>query len=497
MKRLIAVLLLAALLIGTLAACSLIDDLFGGGNADVEDYHALMQELSALTEYMFTGDVTLELGNQFDVTVDLFDEFNPMNFSITGTVSHLHREMVASYQHRAAGGVRMFDMDTLLTDDFMYIGLVSLMEYTLAPTLASIGIDIADFSVRAMLGGYEYLMVPYEGTLTDMMFAPTELTAGLDIEPFLTRVGDTFTITLTGEDVRTISDEMGAMLEQFAHGDGMGNAPMGSALDDVSSRLAIADLTGARVQVVTAREREGAFSQNIEMRVPGLIDMQASFSFVPQWITPVGAPRNAIIEDELEELLRNLDFNVILSGDTELPTDGEVVVVTDLGILSLVNPFLLDDSHLELIALPVDVTFTVAVVADSDLTIAAGDLIVDADAIEMRYTVATSTDAPEAVMMSFAADRAEYFLSDSRFNMSHLRTNEDRNVAALAVAEQTAAGITRISVYLASNLAALDGVLRLDMRLYLDIFTDVDYAILDELGMLFGMDLTDFVMGLV
>ncbi|MCL2588773.1 MAG: hypothetical protein FWD84_05120, partial [Oscillospiraceae bacterium] len=297
MKKLILALILIALIVGALAAC--------GGPSYLEEFNELIEEIEQLREYRFESTAVISLDAAFlGDTAFAFADFMPMHFAIDGTVSDINRQMQATYRHRQADGTLMFDMSMLLTDQHMYVGLVSMVDYMLRPVFEVLGVDMDRFSAEALLGGYAYLIVPYAGRLEDMVFTPAALTDGVEIEPFLARQGNAFVITALGEDVRALTDGISSLLAQFIMPDATldGADAIGDVISDISAQLTGTNLAEARVVIVTAHE-ENSFHQTVELQVPGFIDLRANFSLTAQGVAPVAVPGNALTETEFANLL--------------------------------------------------------------------------------------------------------------------------------------------------------------------------------------------------
>ena len=496
MKKLAIVLLLAALLLGMLAGC-------GGSSPDLDNYQALVQEMSELSEYRFRGDITLFLEPALlRDSGFLFADLMPMRFSVDGTVSYMDRMMQAAYRYRQADGTPLFDMDMILGDGAMYVGLVSLLDFMLRPIFAELGFDLSEFSVEDLLEGYEYLIVPYGEMLEDMVFAPVDVLGGIDVEPFLSRRGNAFVVTVLGEDVRALAGEMSEMLAQFVPREdaavaGGGN-PVGGVVGDVGMLLMAADLTHARAIVVTSRV-EDTFYQTVELVIPGVLDLRAEFAFTAEAVPLISAPTNALTEDAFAELLMRIDFEAIFGPSPVGP--GEVLDISiayDLEALYLVGHSLDEGSLLQIVMLGDGRggEHPVAAIYGSRVTAGEHYIFCDADAMEMRYVSLDHLNAVEVILQAVETDRAGYFMPDSRLTVSALRTNESRSIAAMAILERTAAGLARICIYLGEVLPA-GGVIRLELVLYLDLFTELDHAILDELSRHIGLDLGDYVTRLL
>jgi len=501
MKKIAATLILLILLTGTVSAC--------GGTSDAEDFNALMGELAALTEYHFYGDVTIDFGAAFWGGADLdflLEDLLPMRFSVEGTVSHRNREMTAVYAYSTLDGTPVFDMEILLREGTMYTELASMLGHMLRPVFEEAGLDLSGLSLRDMFGGYAYLKIPYETALADAVFAPATMAAGMDVTPFLTRDGDRFTLTFRGDEMRTITAEMSRLIGQFAI-QGGGEDSIGDMLGAVGGQLESADLTDARAMIITTRA-DAAIYQTTEIEVPGLLTMRANFSFVAVEVQAVGSPANALTEAEFGARLLelNLDMHGGGTADDSAATeggagvsgaaDGEVEIVYDLDSLNLLNHILPEDSPLTTGALRIgydDAYYTVTTIYGAHVTEEEGRVNVDADAIGMRYTIFTGLDAVEAVLLAVAADQAGYFLADSALIFSVLRSNLEHTQAVVAIAEETAAGMLRVCVYLAQNIAGTNDLIRLELVFYVDLFTGGDHAIIAELSQHLGVNLNAYI----
>ena len=85
--------------------------------------------------------------------------------------------------------------------------------------------------------------------------------------------------------------------------------------------------------------------------------------------------------------------------------------------------------------------------------------------------------------------------------ISPLRTNEDRSVAAMAIAERSASGLTRLYIYLAQviddHTASVGDVISLELVLYVNLFGRQDEAVLAELSSFIGLNLGQYGIDLL
>jgi len=499
MKKLLILLVLAALLIGTVGACGNRDS-----DLDIRDYRALMGELAVLAEYHFFGDVTIQPGHLFwnaDMWNELFAEEMPTRFRTRGTVSRANREMFVSYVHETAQNVHVFDLDMILQEQMMYVGLSAALEYMLPPLLESFGREVGGFRAADILDDDMYLRIPHGRELGDMLFAPRGTGNEFDLERFLTRDGERFTVRLQDEDVRPVVDDMSQMLDQFAVQGGFVGGNTHHIFADVSSRLTNADLRDARALMITSRSGN-VFYQTIELQVGDLLDMRANFTFIAETIDPIDTPANTLRSDELTALLLDLDWNELFPeiAHTEEPDEEAYWMREDLTGLDLINPTLSEPSHLERIEIGTaqagEVLDTVAIIRGAQIRRGEFHLTATTDPIVMMYTLLDGRDATQTVLSAVVYDQMGTFLSDSQIRESALRTNEARSMAAMAVMEETAAGNARLYVYLAQSIDQ-DTIIRLELLFDLDLFTDETYEIMTELSQQFGINVGAYIPGLL
>ena len=484
MRKGIAVLILCVLLIGILGACG-----DGGRAADLAAYRALMEEMEALAEYRILGEMTMD-----------FAGF-PMGVLVEGTMSRANAEMVMHYQQLSPGGEPMFAMHVILREETMYMELAPVLDFLLRPVFEMAGIDASDIEMRDILGVYEYMRIPYEGALHEMLFAPAQMEEGFDVEPFLSRDGEVFTLRFQDEEVGWMMGEIDTVLRQFATLS-PGGVGIGAEIGAVGSVFDLQDLTGAYMVMVFSRSGD-SFYQSMEIELPGMLDtagqaaplhIRADFTFTPWTVSPLGAPAHTLTEAELEVFLLQIDFAALLSGGAALPA-GEIALVYDLHTLGLIGHVLEEGSLLATAPLGdgAGEEHMVLVIDGANLAGGVFYLVVDADAIELYYTSLDDLDAVEAVLLAVARDQAEYFLPDSTFTYSALRSNEARTMAALAIAEETAAGMVRVSIYLAQNIGGSRDVILMELVIYMDLLLDMDRAILTELGQHIGVSLDAYI----
>lgn len=495
MKKLLALLLTAAFLIGALGAC-------GSDGSDMNDYRALMREMTALTEYRFVGDVTITLGSAFRPMPEfVFADAMPARFRVHGTVSHANREMFASYVYETALGEQIFDLNMVLRERVMYLGLSGVLEYILRPMLESLERETAEFQIEDIVGEDAFLLIPHEAALSEMLFIPPELGSNVNFEPFLTRDGERFTITLEGEDVRLAADDISLVLAQFMVQDDFVRHGPRDLLGDMSRRLDGAELANARVLMITSRSGN-TFYQTIELRVDDLIDMRANFTFIREIIEPIGELLHVLTEDELSAQLLAFDWNELfpeIDSVIDSEEDAERVRL-DLDSLELINPALTEPSLLYLAELGTaqagEVLDAVAVIRGADVTGGDFHLTVETGVIGMIYTLLDGRNAAETVLAAMAYDQVGTFLSDSKISTSVLRTNEAHSMAAMAAAEETALGTTTLYIYLAQSIEE-DTVLRLELVFHLDHFSAADHEIVTELSQQFGINLAAYITELL
>ena len=488
MKKLLSILILFALLVSLFTACSSSGGDYDEAPSDLEVFDALMQEMTSLTEYHFTANMTLNFAHPDHI---------PMGFQVEGSVSHQNGEMIAIFSYQTEDGTPLAvpDLEVILCDSgTMYLGLVPILEHALRPTIESFGLDMADFQAQDILGDYEYLMSPYEEPFSSMIFAPINIGSGIDLDPFLTRNEDRFTITMENEDIRSLASDLGRALDQFTT---QGNDELGDMIGSVSQLLAQADLSGAQVSLVYNQIGD-TFHQSIQLHVANFIDLQANFSFTEAYIPPVGTISNALTQAAFADIFVAIDIFAIMGSMIREPVEGEIRYEEDLYDLNLLSPALADESLLTTAALISEDgdSHTVAVIDGSAISEEPGVLEQDADAIGMTYTIFTDQNAFDAVLTAAQTDREEVFLPDSTFSFSALRTNEGRSMAVMAIAEETEAGMQRVHVYLAQNTLDLDGI-HLAIVLYPGLFTDTDHEILAALSEQFGIDFSAYITELL
>jgi len=277
------------------------------------------------------------------------------------------------------------------------------------------------------------------------------------------------------------------MFNQFANLGGSGET-VGDLLSTVGTMPPDIDLTDARILIVTART-DDALHQTVEMDLPGSLRTRANFSFIPEYIWPVDSPSHTLTETEFAARLANLDF-----GERFLVGTGEeIMIVYNLQNLRLTDYTPAEESRLTTAELDVDAdrTLSLPVIYGAPRAQAEFQLLIDADAIGMHYTFLPHSDAVDAVLLAVAADQAQYFLADSALMFSVLRSNTDYSIAAMGIAEETAAGMRRVCIYLAQTVPG--GAIRLELVFYLDLFTEEDHAILAELSQAVGLDLSVYL----
>jgi len=504
MKKQITVLALGLILLGLFTGCGLF------GRSDIDAYRALMQEMTELAEYRFTGNMTLTLGEDAlrDEADFLFAGLMPMRLDMDGTASSIHGEVQAFHQHRSGDGQTLFSMDMIVTDGAMYVGLVSALEHMWRPILQAQGADMTGFSVADLLSGYQYLIVPHEQAFASMMFSPADMGAGLNLEPFLTREGDRFTITMFGEEVRPLSEPISEMLGQFVLGTGnmAGGDEMGAALGDVAALLHAHPLIGARMAMTTSRSGD-IFFQNIELEVPNLLYLEANFSFLAEEIPSVGTPERALTAAEFETLMAGIDFGIVSDGPTSPaspPPASEGAagdVVYDLTNLNLLQTHLGSENYfLELAILTASdgSGHYVPIPADSHLSREdSATLFSETTAMEFDYAIIRNTTPPDAIREAVALDMVSFFRPGANLTQSPLHTNHSYTIALQGIVEDAEAGMGTWSVlYLAQNIPGTGDTIHLTLTLDMHMLSGEEYQILIQLGDVFGFDLLGFVMEL-
>jgi len=516
MKKLVAVLLLVLILPG-LTGCGLF------GRSDIDNYQALMQEMTGLAEYRFTGDMTLTLGDDVlgPETPFLFADTMPMQLNMNGTASSVHGEVQVSHQYHAGDGQSLFSMDMIVTDGFMYVGLVSALEYTWRPILQAQGVDMTGFSVADMLDGYRYLKVPHNQGLASMMFGSADMDASFNLAPFLTREGDRFVITVAGDGVRAFSEPITEILGQFVLGTAnmAGGVEMEAVLDNVAMLLGTHPLIGARMVMTTSRSGD-IFFQNIELEIPQLLYLAANFSFLAEEIPAVGPPERALTAAQFETLMEDMYFGTVPDGFMppveEMPLPEEMPppttehapdaggVVYDLALLNLLQTHLgpeHDSLELAILTAGDGSGHHVPIPADSHLSRAdSASLYSASNAMAMDYTIVPNTNAPDAVQEVVTLDMGSFFTGSGAPNMtqSPLRTDQGRTVALQGIVEDTGPGEMGgfALFYLAQNIPGTGDAVLLILSLDMHMLSGDEYQVLMQLGDAFGFDLLGFVMEL-
>lgn len=483
--------------------------LFGCRNqegANIEAYEVLLGEMNSLEEYRFFGDMRLNLeGSLLEAQANIFPaELMPMQLAVSGVASQRMQELQAQYTYASTQGEGFLELGVLLQGTSLYIELLPVLETMLVPILEEAGVNMRGLAMEDIIGPYTHLHIPGQDSWGGGFFAPMAINPAIDIGPFLQRDGEVFTLVMTGREVALIAQDIAMILAQF---DGQGPG-VNSAMGDVAEQLHRADLSLASASIITARTQTG-FAQTIELRVPNLIELWANFTFEPWAVAPLIRPSGVLEEAELEQKLMNLDFNEIRggagSGGTQAPAFGQtqLEVHMNLPYLHLTGHLLPEGGPLSLAHLPSGhgTLRPVLVVAQGVNTPGVNYLTVDSDAIFMHYRTFDDLDAVEALLLPFAQGQTGHFLSDSTLYISPLRTNEDRSVAAMAIAERSASGLTRLYIYLAQviddHTASVGDVISLELVLYVNLFGRQDEAVLAELSSFIGLNLGQYGIDLL
>ena len=186
--------------------------------------------------------------------------------------------------------------------------------------------------------------------------------------------------------------------------------------------------------------------------------------------------------------------------ETTLPDRiGDHEIVYDLTRLNLIDHNLDNSDLLESHTLRTEAgrdSADVTIISDGELVYDEdGYIFNDAGAIELHYFARREeTTAVEAVKWSIDRDKElGFFFPNSSLAVGPIRTNVDREMAALVVREEFPNGHTRVLIYLAQAVPGSNEFVVLDFVLYPELWETKHDQILAELSRHIGLNLSAYL----
>lgn len=462
-----------------LSACGLLDN----RSEKRYEFQELLEEIVLLEEYRFSGTLVLELqGNT--------EENFMMHTQMRGTVSERSREVWAVFSYANASRETVADLELIIQENKHYVNSTSLLYHRLGLALDEIEQDTTELTVADVVP-FTWVEHYREQSFEQGRIAPFSTGAYFDAWSSLTRDGARFTIALEANEIRHVTGDIFRLLSQtFAADAGFARIQM---LETLATMLATEEnLEYARFSITTSRTEEG-FLQTIALDIPNKLHVWGTFSFVPEVIFPLAAVEDAVNIIEFEDFFLDLDVRALFPGLGSAYAVDIVIAYTPLTLQ-------LKNQDLRQSPLLVPSVFPNAFGAENHVATPAGQAVVradnslrvDAGAIAMYYLFTGGSDAAQSIAEQIAKDRAGYFLAGSEFLVQALYTNEPRELAVMSILEYTASGMHRIHFYFAEAIDETQ-MLSLSLKLYLDLFTASEFALLEELQYRLQVDLLEII----
>ena len=474
MKKPMVIIGMFTLLLALFGACGLLED----RKQIADSFEAFIEDMVEMEAYQFRGNVFVHL-----------PEMEATHITISGSVSHNNREMAIELSYQDASRAEKADLQLLLFDQTLYTYSASMLESRFQLALESAGVDPSRISLGDVLavGWVEKEVLE---NVEVLYFSP--LTMGVD--PYFirlpTRDGQRYTIQLYEQDVSIVLDDILALIQQLFIADaGFHREEM---LEAAIASFTNASLAYAQFSLTSSYE-EGIFQQAVSLTIPHVMEIWGFFTFIPQTVFPLTPPGETISQETLDQFFQQLNPRNFLPG-LESGDEVNIEIMYGLSHLNLAN------QDLTLSPYFIPRYFPDNYAAENTLLVPAGrwvqvgenEMRVDAVTMGLYYFFAREENAVEAIVNAVAVDRARYFLPDSTFVVTPLQTDTERNIGRMAILENTLSGMTRVYFYFAQVLE--EGVtIRLGLTLYLHLFTDYDFALLDALGGEIAVDLGEML----
>lgn len=498
MKKIIALLIVAALLIGTLTGCII-------RRSDVDAFLALWDEFMEQREYSFTGEMTMRSEDPEVIAMGM----EKMDVSMAGMVSLDRLEMEMTMTLSLMEEMPDVEIDAFVTEDEILFDMGGMLQFVFDLMFEQMGMGFLSISVDELLEGNRFVALPISmgQNATDALFAPVFVGQSLTYEELtehLTREQDVFTLTLEGEILERAMDDVMEMMNQFSFDFGEFAGELG--LDDMELNWEeiFQDIDYSEARLVTSLSRdEDGFRQIVEWDIPGVSTSRMESVYLPREIEPLHIPE-AMTISEFVEFIEELDFAEMFPdlggafGDEFDDGPGPLVydVVYDLAGLNLVGHNLPANSLLQTVALPDGFG------GEHIVTVAAGDpffpeewsLDSGTERLWFRYISWYNMEAAEAVNW-MAKNDWEIFYSE--MTVSAMHTNAEYSLAIMA-GEVLADGVDQyVFIYMAQVIPETEDVVLLDMTLAMDFLGEEEYAVIAEFGEHIGVDLLALISELL
>ncbi|MCL2563536.1 MAG: hypothetical protein FWE08_05830 [Oscillospiraceae bacterium] len=333
MKKVALLLVLAILLVGTLAACF--------GESDAAAYRAWED---ANRVRLDDEDVTFTA--EWEVTFDLL-AVDGAAIQLFGT--HAGRgmtEVKQTLEIRDMEGAAVMGTDLIILDGVGYMNMVGILQHVINELFAEMGMDGID--IETFLGDYTHMLASEEDIeeiMAEIEDTPNITGAFSDetLRDNLTRDEDVFRIDIEGE---AIAPYIAAVLGEMALYDidveldvfEMMGIDLGYTLrrelENFPRWLRNADLADARLVIERTRPDDDSIFQAIELYIPDRVAIRYESNLVFEEIDPILAPERYLTEDGLEDIMMEIileafasasDFDFEPGGGSGYPTRGRWV----------------------------------------------------------------------------------------------------------------------------------------------------------------------------
>ena len=510
MKKLIAVLIVAALLMGALTGC-----VTQTQKSDAEMFLALWEEFLEQTEYTFASEMTMQSEDPEMIAAGM----GQMSVKMSGTVSLERHEMQMTMTQSLIEEGPDMEMEMFATADEILLDMGGMVQFMFDLIFAEFGMGALSIDIAQVLGDTMFVRLPLdtEEDAADALFFPVFVGRSLTYEELtahLTRdEDDVFTLILEGEMLERAMDDVIAMMSQFSIDFGELGEEMGMDGAELDWEELFEDMDFSDARLDTSISRDGdSFSLVVDWDIPGVSTSRMESIYTAVEVAPLDVPEGMTMQ-EFTEFMDDLDFDALFpdmfsdfGGDFDfgsgLGTDREFIynIVYDLAGLNLIDHTLPADSLLQTVALPdgFEGENIVTIIAEVDFFVGEWEINGGNDRLWLYYVSWYDMDAVEAVKWMAENDRAAFFYDDSQLMFSDLRTNRDYTMAVMAIGEISADGLERyLCIYIAQVIPETEDVILLDLTLFMDIMWEEDYEIVAELGEHIGVDLLAFVSELL
>lgn len=482
MRKITSVLVLCCVLLALLSGCFLLE-LF---EEPADGFEGLLQELGNLSSYAFTAVGTISFEG------DAPPIYMPSGFAMEGTHAVHTEQFSAALQYLDIAGRPMYHANLLEMDSGAYISFVPMFQQMMDMAYIEHGAG----SVAELFKGSAPYLIYTDAVFSTLLPDVPALVASLDqemVQEALITDQDIFSLTVPNAplSIQQLAAFAGP-LELLAELQMI--ASYGLDTDRLFS-LPLRVPTSQTLELTLTRDKElGTFTSWLTLIFPGEMTITVDVTYQALQVDPIATPDHVVDVAQLQEFMQ--EFHTAQARRIFVDDNIEEVM-RDLPELHLVNHRLDDEAEL-LEHYDIEVAeqvFQVSVMSGTTATSTEDTIFSWAPSLSIFYKTLPAYDNASERMAPFILDDLdpEQDHDASNFHQTPMRTNAQDTTAVTGLFfDDNLVGRT-IHIYILQNLEGTDMALFLRMVVILENMTDHGHDVLEQLGLLIGLDLQGYV----